>query len=175
MRKARTPFVRPGTPALPGVIVISFFLGGMVSLSETYETGGTSETGQTGRPGRSSIAHVERRHSNSLYLSLEEWPRLPFTARIERPPLYCGGSASKKGTWPLLPHPSEAARCASTGDQQAPSHSLFLEQGSSRAVVHLLADQFLGFQPVFYVALRLSPPLLIEVVGFLRDPFPHLT
>ena len=27
------------------------------------------------------------------------------TARIERPPLYRGGSASKKGTWPLLPCP----------------------------------------------------------------------
>jgi hypothetical protein len=28
-----------------------------------------------------------------------------------------GGSASKKGTRPLPLHPSEAARCASTGDQ----------------------------------------------------------
>jgi hypothetical protein len=28
---------------------------------------------------------------------------LPFTARIERPPLHRGGAASKKGTWPLLP------------------------------------------------------------------------
>ena len=36
-----------------------------------------------------------------LYTSLKEWPRLPFTARIERPQLYRGGSASKKGTWPL--------------------------------------------------------------------------
>ena len=26
-----------------------------------------------------------------------------------------GGSASKKGTWPLPLHPSQAARCASTG------------------------------------------------------------
>ena len=31
--------------------------------------------------------------------------RLPFTARIERPPVYRGGSPSKKGTWPLTPHP----------------------------------------------------------------------
>ena len=38
---------------------------------------------------------------------LGEWPRLPFTARIERPPLHRGGSASKKGTWPLpFPPPS---------------------------------------------------------------------
>ena len=55
---------------------------------------------------------------DSLYL-LGEWPRLPFTARIERPPLHRGGSASKKGTWPLPLHPSQAARCASTGDHQA--------------------------------------------------------
>ena len=63
--------------------------------------------------------------------------RLPFTGRIERPLLHRGGSASKKGTWPLLPRPSEGARsasrrttrlpissprCASTGDQQAPSY-----------------------------------------------------
>jgi hypothetical protein len=36
--------------------------------------------------------------------------RLPFTARIGRPLLYRGGSASKKGARPLLPHPSEGAR-----------------------------------------------------------------
>jgi len=29
------------------------------------------------------------------------WPRLPFIACIERPLLHRGGSASKKGTWPL--------------------------------------------------------------------------
>ena len=41
--------------------------------------------------------------SNSLYLSLGEWPRLPFTARIERAPFHRARSASKKGTWPLPP------------------------------------------------------------------------
>ena len=35
----------------------------------------------------------ERAFPNSLHVSLEEWPRLPYTAR----------SASKKGTWALLP------------------------------------------------------------------------
>jgi hypothetical protein len=29
-----------------------------------------------------------------------EWPRLPFTARIERAHSYRARSASKKGTWP---------------------------------------------------------------------------
>ena len=37
-----------------------------------------------------------------------------FTARIERPPLYRGGSASKKNGLPAPSHHSEAARCAST-------------------------------------------------------------
>ena len=39
--------------------------------------------------------------SDSLYLSSGEWPRLPFTARIERAHSYRARSASKKGTWPL--------------------------------------------------------------------------
>ena len=32
-----------------------------------------------------------------------EWPRLPFTARIERAQFHRARSASKKGTWPLPP------------------------------------------------------------------------
>ena len=44
-----------------------------------------------------------------------EWPRLPFTARIERAQFHRARSASKEGTWPLPTHPSQAARCASTG------------------------------------------------------------
>jgi hypothetical protein len=43
-----------------------------------------------------------------LYTYVREWPRLPFTARIERPPLHRGGSASKKGTWPLPSPPLTA-------------------------------------------------------------------
>ena len=31
-------------------------------------------------------------------------------------PFHRARSASKEGTWPLPPHPSEAARCASKGD-----------------------------------------------------------
>jgi len=66
---------------------------------------------------------------------LGEWPRLPSTVRIERPPLHRGSSASKKGTWPLPSHPSEAARCASTEDHQAPSRPLLREQGISTGVI----------------------------------------
>src|SRR5207253_10129504 len=54
-------------------------------------------------------------------LPLGEWPRLPSTARIERAPFHRARSASKEGTWLLPPHPSEAARCASTEDHQPPS------------------------------------------------------
>ena len=100
--------------------------------------------------------------SNSLYLPLREWPRLPSTARSNDPsklarfsshgmapllvplrpssehilivrapgardrhacqsiPFHRARSASKEGTWPLPPHPSEAAHCASTGIVPAP-------------------------------------------------------
>jgi len=47
---------------------------------------------------------VQQGPSNSLYLSLGEWPRLPFTARIERARFHRARSASKKGTWPLPSH-----------------------------------------------------------------------
>jgi hypothetical protein len=46
---------------------------------------------------------------------LGEWPRLPSTARIGRAQFHRARSASKEGTWPPPLHPSEAARCASTG------------------------------------------------------------
>jgi hypothetical protein len=61
----------------------------------------------TGRwPDWSPTARVQLRSSDSLYLALREWPRLPFTARIERAPFHRARSASKKGTWPLPPHPT---------------------------------------------------------------------
>jgi hypothetical protein len=46
---------------------------------------------------------VQQGPSNSLYPSLGERPRLPFTARIERAQFHSARSASKKGTWPLPP------------------------------------------------------------------------
>ena len=60
------------------------------------------------------------RPSNEAYPILDlailrEWPRLPFTARIERAHSYRARSASKKGTWPLPAHPSQGARSGSTG------------------------------------------------------------
>ena len=41
---------------------------------------------------------------------------LHIQQRVERPPLYRGGSASKKNGLPAPSHPSEAVRCASTRD-----------------------------------------------------------
>ena len=38
-----------------------------------------------------------------LHVLQKEWPRLPFTARIGRAHSYRARSASKKGTWLLLP------------------------------------------------------------------------
>jgi len=43
--------------------------------------------------------------SSTLHIDQRERPRLPFTARIERAHSYRARSASKKGTWPLPPHP----------------------------------------------------------------------
>jgi hypothetical protein len=64
---------------------------------------------------RRDVPLAQARASKSFHVPLREWPRLPFTARIGRAPLHRARSASKKGTWPLPPHPSEAAHCASTG------------------------------------------------------------
>ena len=75
--------------------------------------------------------YPERGPSNLLHFSLREGPRLPFTARIERAQFHRARSASKKGTWPLPPHPSQAARYASTEDHQAPSPPLLREQETS--------------------------------------------
>jgi len=61
---------------------------------------------------------------NSTYPSFKEWPRLPFTARIERAHSYCARSASKKGTWPLLPHPSETAALRESRGLTGPSLTL---------------------------------------------------
>ena len=72
-----------------------------------------------------------------------------FTARIERPPLYRGGSASKKNGLPAPSHSSEAARCASTGIVSvppAPFFSILLGAGVDRNVyaADLKDDSFFG-------------------------------
>src|SRR5438046_2400600 len=64
---------------------------------------------------RQDALYPERGPSLSLYLPLEEWPRLPSTARIEGAHSDRAASASKKDGLALPSHPSEAARCASKG------------------------------------------------------------
>jgi hypothetical protein len=58
-----------------------------------------------------------------------------LTAAVERGPSEGARSGSKESS--LLPcaSPSEAARCASTEDHQAPSHPLFREQEDDQAVL----------------------------------------
>ena len=63
---------------------------------------------------------------------LREVARLPFTARIERAHSDRARSASKKGTWPLTPHPSETARSASRRTTRLPSPLLFEQLPKSR-------------------------------------------
>ena len=72
---------------------------------------------------------------------VRKWPRLPFPARIERAPFHRARSASKKGTWPLPPPPSEAARCASTEDQQPPSSPLSAPATTPMEELQLLLSQ----------------------------------
>ena len=52
------------------------------------------------------------------------------SARVSFHSFHRARSVRKKGTWPLPPHPSEAARCASTEDHQAPS-SPFIDSSPS--------------------------------------------
>ena len=56
---------------------------------------------------RRDMPLARARAFHPLYLSLGEWPRLPFTARIERAQFHRARSASKKGTW-LLHLPFQA-------------------------------------------------------------------
>ena len=67
-----------------------------------------------------------------------EWPRLPFTARIEPAQFHRARSASTKGTWPLPLHPSQAARCASTEDHQPPSLLSSVSKGDDPDYLRLL-------------------------------------
>jgi hypothetical protein len=64
----------------------------------------------------SPTARIGRGPSSDSPTSPEGVGRLFFTARIERPPPYRGGSASKKNGLPAPSHSSETARCTSTGD-----------------------------------------------------------
>jgi hypothetical protein len=70
-----------------------------------------------------STARVQQGSSDSLCLSWREWPRLPFTARIERAPSHRARSASKKGTWPL---PLILLRPRVARARRAPSRSRLL-------------------------------------------------
>ena len=82
-----------------------------------------------------------------------EWPRLPSTARIGRAQFHRARSASKEGTWLLLPHPSEAARCSSSFYQRYPA---------DRVTADYLARPPLDHPAASYDLCQLSPPLQSE-------------
>jgi len=74
-------------------------------------------------------AAVERAHSDRARSGSKG------SARVSFHPLHRARSASKKGTWPVPPHPSEAARCASTEDHQAPSLPCSASKRTTRLLV----------------------------------------
>ena len=83
--------------------------------------------------------HLPGRGPSDSPTSPEGVGRLFFTARIERPPLYRGGSASKKNGLPTPSHPSEAARCASKGIVPAtpsPFFSILLCDDVAHKIIH---------------------------------------
>ena len=67
-----------------------------------YGVGGMIPTARNIPPtqplARQDALYPERGPSLFLYLPLEEWPRLPSTARIERAQFHRARSASKEGT-----------------------------------------------------------------------------
>jgi len=88
------------------------------------------------RPQRAKTRFIRARAFQFPIPPLEEWPRLPSTARIERAQFHRARSASKEGTWPLLPHPSEAARARARDRPSYPapfSHSA-IEHGARRSI-----------------------------------------
>jgi hypothetical protein len=108
-------------------------------------------------------ARVQRGPSDSLHLSWREWPRLPFTARIERALSECARSASKKGTWPLpliLLRPRVAR---ARGSSHSP-HPLF------NSLLQFLQDPFY-ITGQFHVALPMNRLSLCRA-GCLDGAFP---
>ena len=89
---------------------------------------------------RDRALREHRRHSVQAQVFTpflhEEWPRLPFTARIERALSECARSASKKGTRPLLtsfpssPAPQNNAQRPSSRRRPGPSRNTRWAHGS---------------------------------------------
>ena len=73
-----------------------------------------------------------------------------FTARIERPPLYRGGSASKKNGLPAPSHSSEAARSANTKPARHTLASSFVRfhVGPKKGVDPRLISMSLCLEPI---------------------------
>jgi len=102
--------LRPGTRLVPGKAAAScrFLRGG-------WDDPDCAQHSHPPTHRHAETCHLPGRGPSDSPTSPEGVGRLFFTARIERPPLYRGGSASKKNGLPAPSHSSEAARCASKG------------------------------------------------------------
>ena len=116
-----------------------------------------------GWDGMIPTARVQRGPSDSLHLSWREWPRLPFTARIERALSEYARSASKKGTWPL-PLILLRPRVARARGSSHPPHPLF------SILLEFLHDPF-GIAGEFHVTLSTNRLSLCRA-GCLDGAFP---
>ena len=107
-------------------------------------------------------------HFLILYLSLGEWPRLPFTARIGRAQFHRARSASKKGTWPL---PAPLLNLRSSADYPLGMELPDLKDDPYLKVLRPLVETYLAFWRIdirHIKSLRLTPSQF-DVIATLGD------
>jgi MarR family 2-MHQ and catechol resistance regulon transcriptional repressor len=107
-------------------------------------------------------------HFLILYLSLGEWPRLPFTARIGRAQFHRARSASKKGTWPL---PAPLLNLRSSADYPLSMELPDLKDDPYLKVLRPLVETYLAFWRIdirHIKSLRLTPSQF-DVIATLGD------
>ncbi len=102
--------------------------------------------------------------------------RLFFTARIERPLFYRGGSASKETMPAASLSPSEAARCASKGIVPATPSPLFQHPArSSRATLGVQGVGMVFSQPQVSQPTHRGPQPIRYIQRTRQTPWPHRT
>ena len=109
-----------------------------------------------------------RLRASYLLPLLGEWPRLPFTARIERAHSYRARSASKKGTWPLPASPLESC---SSADYPLGMELPDLKDDPYLKVLRPLVEAYLAFWRIdirHIKSLRLTPSQF-DVIATLGD------
>jgi MarR family 2-MHQ and catechol resistance regulon transcriptional repressor len=107
-------------------------------------------------------------HFLILYLSLGEWPRLPFTARIGRAQFHRARSASKNGTLPL---PAPLLNLRSSADYPLGMELPDLKDDPYLKVLRPLVETYLAFWRIdirHIKSLRLTPSQF-DVIATLGD------